>query len=404
MSARLLHGNMMLRPWRRLAILALGLGIIKVTAVRQLPSLEAREGPVAGGTATAGATADTVRLVAVGDLMCHTSQLDDARTTTGFDFRPAFAPVRPYLSRADLAIGNLETVTAGPEERFTGYPQFNCPVEYLDAIGDAGFDVITTANNHSLDRRFLGVERTIQALEDRGLRHTGTARTAEERDRPLIAEVKGMRIAVLAYTYGTNGIALPAGKPFAVNLIDTLAMARDIRQARAASADAIIVSLHWGTEYERQPNIVQRRVATFLAGQGVEVILGSHPHVLQPLEWLPGLAGRTLVIYSLGNFFSGQRKRYTDSGLILGLSLIRDGVGQPVRVDAVQVVPTYVARRPSYRIVAVTDALEAMVRGDTTDPHAARTESGRVREVWMETIAHLVDSSAGITVAPRLPR
>lgn len=397
---------MMLRPWRRLAILALGLGIIKVTAVRQLPSLEAREGPVAGGTATAGATAgvtagataDTVRLVAVGDLMCHTSQLDDARTTTGFDFRPAFAPVRPYLSRADLAIGNLETVTAGPEERFTGYPQFNCPVEYLDAIGDAGFDVITTANNHSLDRRFLGVERTIQALEDRGLRHTGTARTAEERDRPLIAEVKGMRIAVLAYTYGTNGIALPAGKPFAVNLIDTLAMARDIRQARAASADAIIVSLHWGTEYERQPNIVQRRVAIFLARQGVEVILGSHPHVLQPLEWLDGSAGRTLVIYSLGNFVSGQRMPFTDAGVILQFSLIRPETGGSLRVGEVRFVPTYVARRPHYRVVSLVDALAV------TDSRAASHLGGelsRGRQIWTETTRHLTDSAAGFLPVER---
>jgi len=398
MSARLLHGNMMLRPWRRLAILALGLGIIKVTAVRQPLSLEAREGPVAGGTATAGATADTVRLVAVGDLMCHTSQFDDARTTTGFDFRPAFAPVRPYLTRADLAIGNLETVTAGREERFTGYPQFNCPVEYLDAIADAGFDVITTANNHSLDRRFLGVERTIQALEDRGLQHTGTARTAEERDRPLIAEVKGMRIAVLAYTYGTNGIALPAGKPFAVNLIDTLAMARDIRQARAASADAIIVSLHWGAEYERQPNIVQRRVATFLAGQGVEIILGSHPHVLQPMEWLDGPAGRTLVIYSLGNFVSGQRMPFTDAGVILQFSLIRPETGGSLRVGEVRFVPTYVARRPHYRVVSLVDALAV------TDSRAASHLGGelsRGRQVWTETTRHLTDSAAGFLPVER---
>lgn len=343
---------------------------------------------------TGEATEDTIHLAVVGDLMCHGSQFMDARTPTGFDFRPVFAPVRPYLAGADLAIGNLETVTAGPEAGFTGYPQFNTPVEFLDGIADAGFDVITTANNHSLDRRFLGVERTLEALDARGLKHTGTARTPEERETPLVLEVKGLRLAVLAYTYGTNGIAFPAGKPFVVNLIDTLAMARDIARAREQGAEAIVVALHWGLEYERRPNPAQRRVAEFLARQGVQGILGSHPHVLQPLEWLEGPAGRTVVIYSLGNFVSGQRKPLTDSGLILHLPLIRPRDGGAVRVGEVGFTPTYVARWPHYRVVAVAEAIAAL--DDPAHPsHLTGQERGRVREVWNETTAHLTDTLAG---------
>lgn len=192
---------------------------------------------------------DTITLAVVGDLMCHASQFQDARTPEGFDFRPAFEPLRSYLAKADLAFGNLETVIAGPDARFTGYPTFNTPVEYLDAVRDAGFDVLTTANNHALDRGAVGVDRTLEALDNRGLRHTGTARTRQEREQPLVVDVKGLRLGVLAYTYGTNGIPLPKGRPFAVNLIDRQAIADDISRAREAGAETIAVFLHWGHEY-----------------------------------------------------------------------------------------------------------------------------------------------------------
>lgn len=339
---------------------------------------------------------DTVRIAVVGDLMCHSTQFQAAKTSNGYDFRPAFQAVKPYLSAADLTFGNLETVTAGASETFTGYPMFNTPVEYLDALSDAGFDVLTTANNHSLDRRFPGVERTIEALEARGLLHTGTARTAEERERRLIVTVKGLRLGILAYTYGTNGIPMPQGKPFAVNLMDTLVMAGDIRKARTEGAEAIAVFLHWGLEYERLPNANQKTIAEFLARQGVSLVMGSHPHVLQPAGWIGAPGTGSLVIYSLGNFFSGQRRAYTDAGIILQLSLFRDRTTGKVRTGDVRFIPTYVSTLNGYRILPVADALEQAEALETAARSAMATDLIRMRAVWSETCSHLSDSAAGI--------
>lgn len=343
------------------------------------------------------ATADTIELAVTGDLMCHASQFNEARTATGYDFRPAFDAIRQHLASADITFGNLETVTAGPSEQFTGYPAFNSPVEYLDAIRDAGFDVLTTANNHTLDRQFRGVERTLDALDARNLLHTGSARSQIERDAPLIVRVKGLQLGVLAYTYGTNGIPMPAGKPFAVNLIDTVAMARDIIRARVSGADAIAVFLHWGVEYERQPNAAQRRVADFLARQDVDLVFGSHPHVLQPAERIRRDDHDTFVIYSMGNFLSGQRQPFTDSGVIVKVSLIRPHDGGPVRIGSTRFVPTYVVRRPRYRIVSVADALQANATRNARDPNFAPGDDTRLRAVWNETTTHLEQSAEGFT-------
>jgi poly-gamma-glutamate synthesis protein (capsule biosynthesis protein) len=273
---------------------------------------------------------------------------------------------------------------------------FNTPVEYLDALSDAGFDVLTTANNHSLDRRFPGVERTIEALEARGLLHTGTARTAEERERRLIVTVKGLRLGILAYTYGTNGIPMPQGKPFAVNLMDTLVMAGDIRKARTEGAEAIAVFLHWGLEYERLPNANQKTIAEFLARQGVSLVMGSHPHVLQPAGWIGAPGTGSLVIYSLGNFFSGQRRAYTDAGIILQLSLFRDRTTGKVRAGDVRFIPTYVSTLNGYRILPVADALEQAEALEAAARSAMATDLIRMRAVWSETCSHLSDSAAGI--------
>jgi poly-gamma-glutamate synthesis protein (capsule biosynthesis protein) len=339
---------------------------------------------------------DTIRIAVVGDLMCHTSQYMASKTAHGYDFRPSFQAVKPYLSAADLCFGNLETVTAGESEKFTGYPTFNTPVEYLDALSDAGFDVLTTANNHSLDRRFTGVERTIDALEARGLMHTGTARTADERSRPLIVTVKGLRLGILAYTYGTNGIPMPPGKPFAVNLIDTLVMAEDIKRVKGEGAEAIAVFLHWGLEYERQPNAAQQTVAEFLSRNGVTLIMGSHPHVLQPAGWLGTPGQGSLVIYSLGNFFSGQRRAFTDAGIILQLNLLRDRSTGKVRTADVRFIPTYVSPLNGYRILPVADALQQAEGMDPAARASMATDLARMRAVWQETCSHMTDTAAGI--------
>jgi poly-gamma-glutamate synthesis protein (capsule biosynthesis protein) len=342
------------------------------------------------------ATYDTLTLAIVGDLMCHAPQFNAAKKDSGYDFRSVYAAVKPYLEQADLTFGNLETVTAGEEEKFTGYPQFNTPVEYLDALKDAGFDVLTTANNHSLDRRFKGVERTIYALDSRGFKHTGTFRTEEERARVLIVEKNNIRLAVLAYTYGTNGIPFPDGKKFCVNLIDTLAMRSDIARAKSMGCDQIAVFIHWGEEYQRTPNAKQLSIASFLRREGVNLILGSHPHVLQPMERSLHPDSSFFAIYSMGNFISGQRKPFTESGVIIRLRLLKNKINGAMRLDLVDYVPTYVSTQSGYRVLPVQDAVEANQRGDKNASAYSPNDQARLLTVWKETIEHLSREAVGV--------
>lgn len=344
------------------------------------------------------ASYDTLTLAVVGDLMCHAPQFQAARKdSVTYDFSPFFLPVESYLKSADITMGNLETVTAGPEEKFTGYPQFNTPVEYLDALQQAGFDVLTTANNHSLDRRFKGVERTIEALDKRGLMHTGTFRTEEERERILVVEKNHIRLAVLAYTFGTNGIPFPEGKKYCVNLIDTSLMARDVQRAKEEGCDHIAVSIHWGDEYQRFPNQFQLTIADFLRRKGVHLILGSHPHVLQPMEISADPDSSFFAVYSLGNFISGQRKQYTESGVIVHIRLVKHRETGRTRIDAVQYVPTYVSTQQGYRVLPVMDAIRSLEQGGKEKPYYSPLDLVRLRAVWKETTEHLSGEKKQVT-------
>lgn len=342
---------------------------------------------------------DTITLAIVGDLMCHASQFEKARTKTGFDFRPTFAPVKKYLSEADLAFGNLETVTAGAEAKFTGYPQFNTPAEYLDALKEAGFDVITTANNHSLDRRFPGVVRTLDELDKRELLHTGTARSATERNTPLILKKGSIRMGVLAYTFSTNGIPIPAGQEFSVNRIDTAQIRKDVEANRAAGADALVAFMHWGVEYARNVSKQQADLADFLHDLGVMLIMGSHPHVLQGAQvrgW--GDYDPSFTAYSLGNFLSGQRKQYTDGAMILRFTLIKDKANKSYRYAHMDYVPTYVSVSNGYRVLPVAEALNAIRTGDRSHPAytADKAEQLRLQQIWKETTEHINGYGTGL--------
>ena len=348
----------------------------------------------ASTTPTTTAGFDTITLAMVGDLMCHSQQFERARTATGYDFQPVFEPVKKYLSGATLTFGNLETVTAGADAKFTGYPMFNTPVEYLDALKEAGFDVITTANNHSLDRRFPGVVKTLDELDKRNLLHTGTARSATERNTPLIITNQSFKFGILAYTFSTNGIPIPAGQEFCVNMIDTLQMRKDIEAIRAAGAETIAVFIHWGDEYQRYANDRQKKIASFLHDQGVMLIIGSHPHVLQPVQIMAGGDEASFIAYSLGNFVSGQRKQYTDCGMILRIKLIRNRETGEIKYNQNDYIPTYVSTARGYRILPVADAIQAIRKGDKT--HIAYTpdvrEQARIQQVWKETTQHMDNS------------
>jgi poly-gamma-glutamate synthesis protein (capsule biosynthesis protein) len=264
---------------------------------------------------------DTTRLslLFTGDIMGHDSQIASAynSTTKQYDYHPCFQFVKPYIESVDLAIGNLELTLAGPP--YKGYPQFSSPDELAVALKDAGFDVLVTANNHSVDRGRKGIERTIQMLDSFKITHTGTFtdETFRLNDYPLIINRNGFRLALLNYTYGTNGIPVPS--PTIVNLIDTAAIRKDLTLAKAQLPDAVIVFVHWGSEYQSLPNKSQKELAEFCFNHGASLVIGAHPHVLQPMEWRK--EKNQLVVYSLGNFVSGQRKRFTDGGSMVRVEL-----------------------------------------------------------------------------------
>jgi len=342
---------------------------------------------------------DTVSLAIVGDLMCHSQQFESAKKDSGYDFKPTFASVKKYLETADFAFGNLETVTAGAAVKFTGYPMFNSPVEYLDAAKDAGFDVLTNANNHSLDRGFNGVQKTIEELDKRSILHTGTARTINERNTPLIVRKNDTKLGVLAYTYGTNGIKIPEGKEYCVNLIDTVQIKIDIAKSKAAGANAVLVFVHWGIEYQRFGNDTQKMLEGFIHKNGALLVLGSHPHVLQPSSVPNSNLKSGFTIFSLGNFISAQRKQYTDCGIILRLKLIKNiGTGE-VSINNVDYIPTYVSTQNGFRILSVSDAVKAIKNGDTKNISytSSIAEQQRIKEVWTETTSHMNDLNIGFT-------
>lgn len=278
-----------------------------------------------------------------GDVMQHLPQVEAARSKTGFDYGPVFAALAPRMQAADLAIVNLETtLTRG--KRYTGYPLFRSPVALADALWIAGVDVAVMANNHCCDGGAEGIRTSIEELDRCGIRHTGVfADSLDYRlNHPLYLTRGGLRLALVNYTYGTNGMPVPEG--MIVNRIDTVRMARDLAMARAREVDFIVAYLHWGNEYERQANASQRQIAGFLRRHGVDVVVGSHPHVVQPWE----ADSSHVVLYSLGNLVSNQRRRYTDGGLVAEIDARRraDG-GMNYRL---QTTPVWVAL-PRYRIL-----------------------------------------------------
>lgn len=271
-----------------------------------------------------------VTLLFAGDLMQHKAQLDAARTDKDtYDFSSCFSLVKQQITKADIAIANLEVPIAG--KPYGGYPAFCAPDEYLYAVKEAGFDILLTANNHCLDRGKKGLERTILMLDSLRIPYTGTYRNKEERHQryPLLIDKNGLRIALLNYTYGTNGIK--PSSPNIVNYIDKKIMQQDIDTARVWQPDAIIACMHWGNEYQSLPNSEQRQLADWLLEQGVTHIIGAHPHVVQPMELrTDSITGaQHVVAYSLGNFISNMSKVNTDGGLILTLELEKDTVSSP---------------------------------------------------------------------------
>ena len=262
-------------------------------------------------------------LLIAGDLMQHMPQIKSAKQSDGsYDYEECFAGIKAEVERADIAIANFETTLAG--QPYSGYPQFSAPDDFLSAVQSAGFDIMLTANNHCVDTRRKGLERTLNMMDSLGMAHLGTYRTLDERERtyPYLIEKNGLRIVLLNFTYDTNGIPVP--QPCHVNLMDTLEIAADLDKARQMKPDAIIALPHWGIEYQTLPSKEQREMAAWLLSHGVDHIIGGHPHVAQPLELRND--GRNLVAWSMGNLVSNQSKPNTYGGYMVRLDITKSGL------------------------------------------------------------------------------
>ena len=307
-----------------------------------------------------------VKIIFAGDLMSHMPQVNAAKQVDGsYDYAPCFRYVKDYLQTADLAIVNLEVPLAG--KPYSGYPQFSAPDALAAYAKEAGFDIMITANNHCMDRGKKGLERTLRTLDSLGIPHLGTYRDRDQHDteHPLMVERNGIRLALLTYTYGTNGI--PAVEPNIVNLIDTVEMARDLRVAREKGADFVITLIHWGIEYAVKANKEQEQTARWLLEHGCDAVIGGHPHVVQnfTLDAIPdNNRYPEVVIYSMGNLVSNQRNENCDGGIMVELTLQKTlNMGEGVGLEQEwQYLPYWVHRGTvdslyQYYIVPSTDAV-----------------------------------------------
>lgn len=278
-------------------------------------------------------TTATLTLLFAGDMMQHDGQIKAAATGNGtYDYSECFAYVKDEIEAADVAIANLEVTLGGAP--YKGYPMFCAPDEFAAAIKDAGFDVLTTVNNHCCDTGRRGLGRTLNVLDSLGIPSLGTYRDAQDKaDRyPLLVEKNGFRIALLAYTYATNGLPVP--EPYVVNLIDTVQIKQDIAKAKAMEPDAIIAFMHWGVEYTLRPVASQQWQADWLLRNGVSHVIGGHPHVVEPIEMRTGADGEGhLVVWSLGNYISNMTKDTTFGGLMVRLKLEKDSTTRVSSAD-----------------------------------------------------------------------
>lgn len=288
----------------------------------------------------------TATLCFVGDLMCHSTQFNYARVNAdSFDFTGVFKEVKKYLSEPDLTIGNLETVIAGSKTGYSGYPYFNAPDDFVYALKSAGFDLLITANNHALDQGWDGVKRTIEVINQNKIHRTGTFISQEDKDSIRIFQINSIKIAILPYSENTNGIPIPKGKDFIINLIDEDAIRKDILKARSKNVDIVLVHLHYGAEYNREPNDYQKEIVQKIIEMGADIIIGGHPHVIEPTKFFKTNNTNLdsgFVAYSMGNFISNQRWRYSDAGVILNIKFSKNIFNENVSISHVNYLPTWV--------------------------------------------------------------
>ena len=366
------------------------------------PTVEVTPTPEPTPTPTPSPT--VAALAVCGDIMSHMPVTNDAwdEGQGGYDYSPIFAQAAPYLQAADYAVANLETTLSetGP---YSGYPAFKSPAALAGDLAEAGFDLLLTANNHCLDRGWDGLVSTLDALDGAGLAHVGTCRSAEEQAENTIhvADVGGISVAFLGYTYGTNGIPVPQGRDYAVSLFntdymttlstpDTGRLEEDLAAARALDTDLIAVMIHWGVEYQTTQNSYQEELADLLISNGADLVLGGHSHVPQPIEqrtvagW-DGTERTGFVCYSLGNFISSQVDPLTDTTAVLTVELTKDNAAGEASVTGWDYVPMLMVRRDgTERVFTLTDASSIPAGADSALAARLEEAAANCREILGE--------------------
>jgi len=317
------------------------------TGVGNLPSSELKAAKLI--PAVKGDSTITITMSFVGDLMCHVPQMTNAKKSDGtYDFNPSFKEITPFLSAADITIGNIECTFAGSGRAYNGYPAFNCPDEFLDAIKNSGIDFLCTSNNHSMDTGEEGLLRTIKKVSEKDFGYTGTFVSQRDRDSIRILDIKGIKIAVLNYTYGTNGSYPSAKNKWMLNVADSALVKDDVLRARKTSADLVLMFYHWGIENKQEPIAQQFSMFEWAADAGADLIIGAHPHVIEPVAFFKTASNAKLdsgvVAWSLGNFISNQYWRYTDAGMILNLAIEKNNATGKLSLKKTSFVPTWVYR------------------------------------------------------------
>ena len=287
-------------------------------------------------------------ILSFGDTLTHSQVYKSAydSTTKTYDFSPIFEYVEEYVQTATISIGNFECPMAGPEKGYSGYPCFNTPEALATDLAELGVDVVSTGTNHSLDKGFSGLCSTLDYLDAAGIKHTGTSRTQEEQASICYVDLNGIKGAVLCGTYGTNGIPLPSGKEFCVDLLDKNLISTHIATAKAEGAEIIIFCMHNGIEYQTKENSNQTSWAEWLIANGVDIVLGCHPHVLQPMRMMSvvdenGQEKSGLVIFSQGNFYSSQTKTNTRNTALFEIEIKKDGLTNKVSIEKATYIPLY---------------------------------------------------------------
>ena len=276
-------------------------------------------------------TTTSLSLVMVGDALIHEAVYGDANKNGIYDFKPMLEEMKPIISSFDLAYYNQETILGGKELGLSTYPRFNSPYEVGDAFLDAGFNLVSLANNHTLDRGEEAINNSCNYWKDKDAYVAGSYCSQEDRDKVVIKEMNGIKYALLSYTTEDNGLRRPSGKEYYLNLYDPEIVKNDIEKYRD-KVDLLMVAMHWGQEYTHTPINSQREIANYLADLGVDIIIGAHPHVVEPVEKI----NNTLVIYSLGNFISAQRGIEKLTGLMVSLNVTKDLVNNIISLDDIE--------------------------------------------------------------------